>query len=451
MLSNGAFSKEDTMRRRIFSSLYALVFLVILLGLSVFLEGCSDKCEVQNEYVYFEPVYTSLEDVRIVSTESPRDISAAGKIYIKGNLLFVNEPGQGIHVIDNADPTAPVKKSFIKIPGNFDMAVKGNSLYADSFVDLVVLDISDAGNIREVNRLKNTFTNYNTLGFSVDQQRGVITSWEEKKEVRIYKSDCEVQMQPWGGFLFQEGVAFAATDAANFSKSAAIAPGNGSVSGVGGSMARFTINSDYLYTLDGGDVQAINIMSEQNPVAETRTQVAWDMETIFPYKQNLFIGSMSGMHILDVSTPASPKKISTYQHVRVCDPVVVQDDIAFVTLRSGTQCQGFTNQLEVIDIQNLEQPQLLHVYPMTNPHGLGVDGSTLFVCDGDDGLKVYDAANLSEIDKNQLAHYKGINTYDVIPFNNVLIMTGNDGIFQYDYSNPRQIKLLSKIQVVDAN
>lgn len=155
------------------------------------------------------------------------------------------------------------------------------------------------------------------------------------------------------------------------------------------------------------------------------------------------------MHILDVTTPSNPVKVSTYEHVRVCDPVVVQDDLAYVTLRSGTQCEGFTNQLEVINIEDLTSPQLLEVYPMTNPHGLGIDEQMLFICDGDDGLKVYDASDITRIDERQLAHYAGINAHDVIPFNNVLIMIGKDGIYQYDYSNPQDVKFLSKIEVTN--
>jgi hypothetical protein len=133
--------------------------------------------------------------------------------------------------------------------------------------------------------------------------------------------------------------------------------------------------------------------------------------------------------------------------VRSCDPVVVEGDLAYVTLRSGTTCQGFTNQLEVIDIKDLTNPVLLKIYPMTNPHGLGIDNKNLFICDGDDGLKIYDATDHLKISDNQLAHYKNINTYDVIPYNNVAIMTGKDGIYQFDYSNPKDIKLLSKVTI----
>ena len=77
-------------------------------------------------------------------------------------------------------------------------------------------------------------------------------------------------------------------------------------------------------------------------------------------------------------------------------------------------------------------------------------GSTtrhFFICDGDDGLKAFDATDINKIPENQLAHYKNINAVDVIPFNNVLMMIGEDGIFQYDYSDPKAIRMLSKIEI----
>lgn len=437
------------LQKRIQASLYAILFMSGLMGISLILEGCTDSCEATTEYVYYEPVYTSLDDLRsAVSMEAPREIENAGRIYIKGKWLFINEPGAGIHIIDNEDPSAPVKKSFLKIPGNYDLVVKGNVLYADSYVDLVAFDITDVHQIREVKRLQNVFSNYNTLGFYLDASRGLITDWVEKKEVKVYESDCDASIQPWGGIYYMEGIAVSASD--SFNKSAAFAPGNGSGPGVGGSMARFTINADYIYALDGADIQAVNITEIADPILSTRTTIAWDIETIFPYKQNLFIGSRSGMHIIDVSIPSAPTLISTYEHLRVCDPVVVQDTLAFVTLRSGTECEGFANQLEVINITDLSNPKLLSLYPMTNPHGLGIDQSTLFICDGNDGLKVFDASDVYHIADNSIAHYQNINAYDVIPFNNILIMLATDGIYQYNYSDTNNIQFLSKIAVGNA-
>ena len=86
---------------------------------------------------------------------------------------------------------------------------------------------------------------------------------------------------------------------------------------------------------------------------------------------------------------------------------------------------------------------------MPNPHGLGIDEEMLFICDGNDGLKAFAAGDVSKISDNMLAHYKDINATDVIPLGNVLMMIGEDGIFQYDYSDPKDIKLLSQIRLQD--
>jgi hypothetical protein len=107
------------------------------------------------------------------------------------------------------------------------------------------------------------------------------------------------------------------------------------------------------------------------------------------------------------------------------------------------------NQLDVIDISTPSRPVKVKTYPMTNPHGLGIDNGTLFVCDGRDGLKVYDAADVRSIDRNQLAHFRNINTYDVIPDDRrkILMMVGSNRITQYDYKDPRQVNLLSEIDL----
>jgi hypothetical protein len=442
---------ENKFQKRLQVSLYPLLFLVTLLGLSVLLEGCTDSCEVTNEYVYYEPVYTTIDQVRAsVELVAPQKINSVGKIYFKDNIIFLNQPGEGVHLINNEDPSHPTQLSFLKIPGNFDIAIKGNTLYADSFVDLIAFDVSDISNIHEVNRVEGVFKNYQVLNYSTAPTNCcVITNWEQKNTINITESDCGASaIQPWGGRYYMEGIAFSASAfTSDASVKAAIAPGTGSGPGVGGSLARFTITANHLYLLDGGDLKTVNIADAQNPVEKNTTFLAWDIETIFPYETSLFVGSSSGMHIIDVTSPEAPQRISTYQHLRSCDPVVVEDDYAYVTLRSGTTCQGFTNQLEVINIENPSSPILVKTYPMTNPHGLGIDNKTLFICDGEDGLKTFDATDVMAISDNLIAHYKEINALDVIPYNSLLIMIGEDGLFQFDYSDPQNITLLSKISI----
>lgn len=439
---------ETRLQKRMHVSLYALLFLTGLLGLSVLLEGCTDTCESKSSYVYYEPIYKSFEEIKEETRlTSPQPLSAVGKIYIKGNYLFVNDPGKGIHIFNNTDPASPLQEAFLNIPGNYDLAIKGNTLYADSYIDLVAFDISNVEGIKEVSRESAVFSYFNyDIGFSgsgVDATKGIITGWKETTKTEVKEGDCS--FQPVGRVTWYNGGVLAES-AADFTRSLASAPGTGSGPGVGGSMARFTVHSDFLYAINSGYLHTFDVTAAK-PVSKIKSYVGWDIETIFPYGANLFLGSSSGMHILSLDNPENPAVISTYTHVTSCDPVVVQDGYAYVTLRSGNACAGFTNQLEVIDIHDKTAPSLVKIYPMTNPHGLGVDGDLLFVCDGQDGLKVYKADDVMAIDQNLIKHYESIHAFDVIPHNDRLVMIGEDGLFQYSYADPENITLLSQITI----
>lgn len=426
------------------SRTYVLLNLFALMGLIFLFGSCNDQCEDRNTFSYYEPVYTPLSVIRSsIAIDEPRPIVGVGKIYFKDGFLFVNEPGQGIHVIDNHDPQNPLRKHFITIPGNFDMAIRNNILYADSYIDLVALDISNPDQVVEVSRLENIFSQYNSMGFYVDAERGLVTEWAEKKNVEITEAPCDADIQPWGGYYYRGGIVMEG-DFYMAAKGPSV-PGNST--GVGGSMARFTIHADHLYMLDAWNLHTADITNPTELVKKSTNQLTWDIETIFPFEDKLFIGSRSGMHIFSLENPANPVKVSTYEHVRSCDPVVVNGTTAYVTLRSGTQCEGFTNQLEVINVADWSKPQLVKIYPMSNPHGLGIDQSLLFICDGNAGLKIYDATDQQNIDKHLIKHYENIHAFDVIPFDNVLMLIGEDGIFQYDYSDPTNIKLLSKLKI----
>lgn len=101
--------------------------------------------KVERPYIsgYQEPVYMSYEELRAsFRVEQPRPAREFGKILVLGSALIVSEPNVGVHIFDNSDPSRPVGKFFLNIPGNVDLASKDDFLYADSFVDLLVVRLS---------------------------------------------------------------------------------------------------------------------------------------------------------------------------------------------------------------------------------------------------------------------------------------------------------------------
>lgn len=128
-----------------------------------------------------DPVYLSYADLRAsVAFKEARSMKAMGRLVIYQNYLFINELNKGLHIIDNTTPATPKAIGFINIPGNTDVSIRDGFLYADSFVDLVVIDIRDAENVKEVDRKTDVFpwNQYQAVGtdewFDADERHGVV-------------------------------------------------------------------------------------------------------------------------------------------------------------------------------------------------------------------------------------------------------------------------------------
>ena len=425
------------MRIRSFSALLASTVALLF----VFNSCVKDKCT--RRYVYWEPVYRTKDEVRAnIKNNAVREIERPGKIYIRGNYIFLNEIDRGIHIIDNSNKTAPRRVAFIDIPGNLDMAVKGNILYADFYTDLVAIDITNPEQIVVKKFTESVFPErYYGNGFSQNPSM-IIQDWVRKDT--IAQADCGGNGGLFSGLFggLKSADVFMSNSSAQSGTSTAA---GGSPFGVGGSMARFTIVNNHLYAVSDNALNVVSIVNGADPTFSNRVQIGWGIETLYPFNNKLFIGSTTGMFIYDISTPTAPVKLSNFTHARSCDPVIADNNYAFVTLRSGNACQGFTEQLDVVDITNLSSPSLVKTYQMTNPHGLSKDGNTLIICDGRDGLKFYNASDVRNLSLQK--HITGLNTYDVIAFNGWALVVAKDGLYQYDYSSLSNVNLLSKMNV----
>lgn len=202
----------------------------------------------------------------------------------------------------------------------------------------------------------------------------------------------------------------------------------GPSTGIAGSMARFAIANNYLYTVSEQSISAYDVSNAATPVKRLTKPLGFGIETIFPKGNTLFIGTQTGMQILDINQPENPVVQSNFRHWRSCDPVVANDTYAYVTLRTGSTCAGALNELQIVDITNLQQPRLVKQYAMTNPHGLALDGKNLFICDG--GIKHYDATDASNLVLKRIADAQA---EDLIANAGILMAIGPDGLSQYSY------------------
>ena len=404
-----------------------------------------DTCEAEVAYIRYDPIYVQPTAFRTeIQSEAPRELENPGKIYAYGDYLFINEPQQGIHLYDNSDPENPVAISFIEIEGNVDMAVQNGLLYADNHVDLVVFDINNPESIEMVGRTENAFPDY---GF--EPERGFLIGYEETDIVE--KQPCTQGDWFWGRgntFWLDSGFRNESSNAVN---NAGVPTPN--QTGVGGSLARFTIGFNRLYVADDSDqLKVFSLRTPEQPELVNTSYIGWAIETIFPYGEHLFIGAANGMHIVNVQDPDNPEYLSTFWHTTACDPVYIDGDYAYVTLRDGTECEGFANQLDVVNIENLFNPRLVKTFPMHHPIGLSVRDSHLYLCDDDAGLKVFDASDPAQVGNRLLKQIKNINAVDAIalPGRPVLMIIGRDGLYQFDISEPANPLPLSVIPAFES-
>tara|TARA_R110002033_G_scaffold58464_5_gene108235 strand:+ start:212302 stop:213543 length:1242 start_codon:yes stop_codon:yes gene_type:complete len=404
-----------------------LLFISISFGL---LSCDNDDDSKYADYLVARPLTISTTEFKNgVSVLPPKNIEESGKIYAYKNYIFVNDKSQGIHVIDNRNPNSPKKITYIKIPGNVDISVKNDFLYADSLTDLVVIDISNIDNIRVVNRLENVLSDNVVWPIDVDffeyedldSTNEILIGWETVTERRLIE---DYEKRFGGPDVFFEAAL------------------NDASVGQGGSLARFKIVADYLYAVDSHNINVFGIQDLENPEDLEDVYAGFDIETIFNLGDNLFLGSKSGMYIYDISTPATPTYVSEFQHGTACDPVVADENYAYVTLRGGNSCGATESELLIIDIKDLTNPNLVKSYAMDGPYGLGIKEDKIFICDGASGLKVYNKADVQNL--VALNQFKDINTFDVIPLENSLLMIGDEVLYQYEYLE-NEIKLMSTL------
>ncbi|QIL77039.1 LVIVD repeat-containing protein [Hymenobacter sp. HDW8] len=372
-----------------------------------------------------------------VASRPAQAMHNTGKIYLRGRYVFVNERYEGVHIIDNQNPKNPRIISFLRIPGNVDIAIKDNLLYADNGPDLVTIDISNPLAVNVVSRVRDAFRELPIPGQFLHPDcyttkrpdNTVVVGWQ-KKEVAVVNNP----FFGWGPML------------ANGSPTASFADrGAGGGTGKAGSLARFAVLDETLYTVDENSLRLFDLASPTSPAAGPKLPLMFGVETIFPYDHYLFLGTQRGMYIYDVATPKSPRQVSFMQHALSCDPVVVDERFAYLTLRSGPNtCRNGVNELQVIDLTTLSNPKLMRTYPMTGPQGLGVDNDQLFVCDSD-GLKTFDTSQAPALTQKQ--HYK-VAVTDVIPNNGTLLAIGPNGLHQYSYAGT-ELQQLSFLPITE--
>lgn len=401
------------------------------------------------------------------------ETSSVSKIYLHGKMLIRTTPGTDIRFYDLSAPSNVREIGSLAITGNSDVAATGNIMYADQNHDLVVFDISNPAQPRPLDTVSTLF--YRSGSAIADELNGRTTGTNEFGGASgCGVEGCETSSESvdpdfdnsgsWGNggsginnqvVNFSSGSVIGANSVAGNAATQSATTNTGANTGsnidnsrrregTGGSLARFMIVGNRLYCIDDKDLVVFDIADPAHPVYKTRSEVGWMIETIFYAKYHLFIGGQQGVYIYDVEDGKDPQYRGEFQHAERCDPVVVDGDRAYVTLRGGSPCGGFTNQMDILDVSDVRNPRLLKSYDRLNsPYGLAARNGIVFVCDGPSGLRVLNASNPNRV--TECGKLTDITPLDVIWYENLLIVTASEGLFLYDATDPCNLKKFGKM------
>ncbi len=210
---------------------------------------------------------------------------------------------------------------------------------------------------------------------------------------------------------------------------------NESQSGTSGSITRFAILNDFMYTLNPNQLQTFDISDADNPVLLSELETDYGLETIFIYEDRIYLGSRVGLFILGLDDPAQPNLLSQTpreeEFFGSCDPVVVKDTYAYSTVKTVVNICGTVNTqsaLLVYEVSDPENPIQTQAFQLSQPNGLAFTDKFLYVCDtGSEELLVFDISNPAEVELRRDLSYALLDPFDIIVDDDrMIVSTIND-------------------------
>jgi len=269
-------------------------------GALLFVLGGCDRVKSTLTYTANAPVYMSFLEFRMTKAAKPaQKLVNPGKICLYGDYLFINEIQEGIHVIDNSNPAAPKPVAFIELLGNIDITVGDGILYADSYIDLVLFDFSNPAQPKECGRADNVFANVlpptgNDYPIAtIDHTKGVVIGWD----VKTITEKQEYVHYPCRGCYYLD-----LASNSSWASSGKLLSSGPSITSVTGSMSRFAVYDDYLYVINSNVLKVFTLFG-YTVIKGSEQYLSWNVETVFPYDQKLFLGTTNGLMIYDLADP----------------------------------------------------------------------------------------------------------------------------------------------------
>lgn len=224
---------------------------------------------------------------------------------------------------------------------------------------------------------------------------------------------------------------------------------NQNTKGKNGSLTRFAIKDDYMYAVDLNYLKVFDISTGDEPILKNKIKVDYGIETISIYGNYVYLGAVDGVYIVDINNPQNPVELEKIEHHVSCDPVVVQNNIAYSTQRAnavGCGTAWTSSVLAIYNVSDPQRPELLNSIQMGQPYGLAVENNWLFVCDENrEGVVIFDVSDPKNPEEKGLIGIE--QPRDIILAYPYMIISSKTAFKIYNYSNVLAATYVSTFQL----
>ena len=427
-----------------------IILFCVVLGVS----ACTkDQCKREVSYIHYTPIYMSVDDAtQPIENLSPQPIENPGKIHYHRNFLLINEKRKGIHIMDNLDPSGPQNLGFISIPGNVDLITKNDILYADSYQDLLIIDID--------NPLAATIVERRTEFFEFNKNEDGDLVVDDATSSHLVDEPCD-QRQADAGWSVDQVRSY---PDGSFDALAEYVGGIRRLSDILGVENYFGNYEQALYVSTPNNIRIFDISNASNPVhVNTLTSTInniwgqFHILTLHAGEGMLLAATTSGMHVYDNTLPLQPEFLNNFgrdEFDNTCRQLITSwrqegyfaNEPCFYPLSFNMIYNATPNPNTGIIVRE--------AFPFEEPlRGLAAYDSILYVAGADAGLYIIDAATPFEFLEPLATINHPANDVLILPAefcstgHDALIVTGENAIYQYDLSTPLLPNVLSEISI----
>ena len=200
---------------------------------------------------------------------------------------------------------------------------------------------------------------------------------------------------------------------------------------------RFTIVDDHLYVLRETDLSIFDISGDSSMKQISNNNISGG--SILQKENLLLISKERSLRIFSLNDSTSFEFAGEFGSINYCNEIELKDSIIFVVGRVSNLCPSPDNKLDLFSIKEPENLILIKSIALGSPRGLVIWDNLLFVCQGKEGLTVFDISN--SLEPIILKSFANIEANDIVVENDRLLVESEAGFTQYNYINDTLLPL----------